>query len=109
MHFSTESQSARDALDSARETIQQAQDEGLDVSGAVGDFEQARDLYSDENFDNAAELAGEAEREAQDALDSQGGGLPITIIAGAVVLVLVVAAVAVYVYRQGQEPDTKLR
>ncbi len=109
VHFTPESQSARDALDSARETIQQAQEEGLDVSEATNNFEQAREAYQEESFELAEELAGDAETIAQDELDGQGGGLPITIIAGAAVVLLVVAAAAVYVYRQRQGPDTKLR
>lgn len=109
VHFTPESQSARDALDSARQTIQEAQAEGLDVSEAESDFGQAREAYQEENFELAQDLAGDAEAIAQDELDNQGGGLPITIIAGAAVVLLVVAAAAVYVYRQNQEPDTKLR
>ncbi len=109
IHFTSESQSARDALDSARETIQQAREEGLDVAEAESDFGQARQAYRAENFELAEQLAGDAEAIAQDELDSQGGGLPVTIVAGAAVVVLVVAAAAVYVYRQRQEPDTKLR
>jgi len=109
VHFTAESQSARDALDSARETIQRAQEEGQDVPEAVDDFGDARQAYQQENFELAESLASDAENIAQGELDSQGGGLPVTILAGAAVVLLVVAAVAVYVYRQRQEPDTKLR
>lgn len=107
VHYTDQSREARNALDAARATIREANDAGLDVSDAEDDFASARAAYQEENFDLAVELATDAEDGAQSALDSRG--IPTIVVAAAVVVVLVLAAVGVYLYRQRQEPDTKLR
>ena len=109
VHYTQESREARQALDGARETVAEARDAGADVSEAEENFARARTAYREENFGLAVDLATDAEESAQSALDARQSGLPTVLVVGAVLVVLVLAAVGVYVYRQRQEPDTKLR
>ena len=109
VHYTQESREARQALDGAREAIAEARDAGADVSEAEENFGRARTAYREENFELAVDLAADAEESAQSALDARQSGLPTVLVVGAVLVVLALAAVGVYVYRQRQEPDTKLR
>lgn len=109
VHYTQESREARQALDGARETVAEARDAGADVSEAEENFARARTAYREENFGLAVDLATDAEESAQSALDARQSGLPTVLVVGAVLVVLMLAAVGVYVYRQRQEPDTKLR
>jgi hypothetical protein len=116
VHYTDQSRAARAALDNASATIGAARDAGLDVSGAVDDFTSARSSYQNDNFENAIDLAEDATQSAQAALDAQGGaegdgddGLPVVLIAVAVLAVAALVGVAAYYARQDDGPDTKLR
>jgi len=103
-HYTNESQTARQAIDSARQAIQQA---GGDDE-AEETLRSAISSYNNGNFENARNLAGDAEEQAQQTQQSQQtmqlllyGGV------GAVFLVLVIGGV--WYYRQQQDDYDKLR
>jgi hypothetical protein len=67
-HYTAESQSARQTLDSARSTIDSA---SADTSQAEETFASAVDAYEAGNFNNAESLANRAQEEASSAEQSQ--------------------------------------
>lgn len=71
---------ADSAIDDARDEIKQADDDGDDVADADELYDEARSVYKeakaafdDEDYDEAVELAEEAEGLADEAIDELGG------------------------------------
>ncbi|WP_435359110.1 hypothetical protein [Haloarchaeobius sp. DFWS5] len=70
-HFTSESQSAREALNSAKESIDSAESSGASVSDAQSSFDSAVSAYENGNFENAQTLANRASEEAGSSADSK--------------------------------------
>lgn len=112
VHFTAASQEARNALDSAQGAIDEANDEGVDVSEAEGLFDNAVAAYRNGNFENAQDLANQAQTSAENAQSqSQNESEQMQLIllgVGAIVAILLVGG-GVYYYREQQKDQTRLR
>lgn len=95
--FTEESIEARQAIDNASAVI-----DADSSSDAREKLNQSISAYNAENFENAVSLA----QEARDAADS--GGLPVTLIGGAVVVLVVIVGAVAYVRNSGDD-DYKLQ
>jgi len=106
-HYTEDSRAARDAIESAQSAIDSADAAGADASGAEDTLGNAISAYEAENFDNAEDLAGDAQSAAEDAeaeADS-GGGPPLLLLGGAGVVVLLLLGGGLYWYTQGDDDD----
>lgn len=106
--YTEESDEARTAIGNAEQAIEDADGNGADVSEARSTLENAISAFDHGNFENAVNLAEEAESSADSAQESSQqtqmllyGGI------GLVVLLLVVGAV--FWYRSQQDDYDKLR
>lgn len=105
--YTEDSNEARDTIESAEQAIEDADESGADVSEARNTLENAISAFDHGNFENAVNLAEEAENSANSSEESSQqtqmllyGGI------GLVVLVLVVGAV--FWYRSQQDDYDKL-
>lgn len=106
------SREARQRLDAAREAIQAAEDEGLTVDDARSDFEAAKSAFRAGNFENAINLANQAEEQAssaQEQAESQSQLIQFALIGVGVLVLLAILGGGFYVYRQRQQQDTRIR
>lgn len=97
--FTAESQEARTAIDAASGAV--------DSSGGSGqdDLDRAIVAYNNGNFQNAIDLAEEAESTAEGSEQTT----QFLLIGGAVVVLIAVVGGGFYVYRQRQQDTNKLR
>jgi hypothetical protein len=108
----SESREARQRLDAAMEAIQEAEDDGLNVDDARSDFEAAKSAFQAGNFENAINLANQAEAEAtsaQEKAQSRSQLLLYGLIAVGVLALVAILGGGFYVYRQRQQQDTRIR
>ncbi|WP_240334482.1 hypothetical protein [Halorussus sp. MSC15.2] len=107
--YTEKSQEARDAIDSARETIDAAEGSGADVSGAEDTFENAVSAFDAENFGNAVDLANEAANKAESSKQSSQQTQMLLYGAAGLLALVVVVGGALW-YRSNQQDDyDKLR
>jgi hypothetical protein len=96
--FTEESIEARQVIDNASAQID------ADSSGEAREkLNQSISAYNAENFENAVALAQEARNTAE------SGGLPVTLIGGAVVALVVIVGAVAYVRNSGGGDDYKLQ
>jgi len=99
--FTEQSQQARQAIDAANESVQQ--------TGGGGDGEDDLNLavaaYNRGNFQNAIDLAENAESTAEGSQQTT----QLLLIGGSVVALVAVVGGGAYVYRQRQQDTSKLR
>jgi hypothetical protein len=100
-HYTPESQTARDALDDAREEI----DAAGDPDDAETKFTQAVDAYESAEFDLAAELAGEAKSQAQSVQQNQQRNQMLLYAGGGLVVLLAIVGGFLWYRSQTQQPD----
>lgn len=105
--FTEDSQAARTAIEDAQATIDEASSAGVDVSEAEARLSNAISAYDASNFDNAQDLAENAQNEASSAQQSSQRTSTLLIIGG-VILVLAVLAGLVYWYLSNRETYDKL-
>ncbi|AKH98417.1 flagellar basal body-associated FliL family protein [Halanaeroarchaeum sulfurireducens] len=105
--FTPESQSARTAIEDAEAAIADAEDDGVDVSSAQGDLEDAIEFYNNGNFEQATKNAEEAQSTAEDAMQSKQQTNRLMLIGGAIVVLLLVAG-GIYWYLQQRESYDRL-
>lgn len=100
-HYTTESQDAREAIDSATAAIE--------ASGGNSEAENLRgnaiSAYENGNFENALDLANQAQSAAEQAQQSQQTTQTLLYAAGAVVLLLLLGGGGFYLYSQSQQDD----
>jgi flagellar basal body-associated protein FliL len=96
--FTEESIEARQAIDNASALI-----DADSSSDAREKLNQSISAYNAENFENAISLAQEARSTAE------SGGLPVTLIGGAVVVLVVIVGAVVYVRSSSGGDDYKLQ
>jgi hypothetical protein len=70
-HFTSDSDEARNAIDDAAGAIEAAREQGANPGEAENTFDQAVNAYESENFGLAAELANEAQSQAESAQQSR--------------------------------------
>ena len=99
-HFTTESREARQAVDSAREAV-----EGSGSTEAERLLGNAVSAYDRGNFENAIDLAEQAEGEASQSQIVRTGLL----VGGAVVVVLVLAGGGYRLYKSRQQGPGRLK
>ena len=105
-HYTGDSRAARNAIENAQSAIDAANAAGADASGAEGTLGNAISAYEAENFDNAEDLAGDAQSAAEDAEDeAESGGPPLLLIGGAGVVLLLVLGGGLYWYTQQDDDD----
>jgi hypothetical protein len=105
--YTTQSQNARDALDSAQSAIESAEAQGANVQEARQRFDNAISAYEAEDFDNAVDLAGQAEDLAQSKVESSEQTQTILYAVGGLVVVLVIVG-GFFWYRSRQDTYDKL-
>ena len=107
--YTAESQETRDAIDSAQEAIDTAESSGAGVSGAEDTLGNAVSAFDAENFDNAVDLANEAEKKAQSS-EQSSQQTQMLLYGGVGLLALVVVVGGALWYRSNQQDDyDKLR
>ncbi|WP_128476506.1 DUF4398 domain-containing protein [Halorussus pelagicus] len=107
--YTTESQEARDAIDSARDAIDSADGSGADVSGAEDTLSNAVSAFDAENFGNAVDLADEAQTKAENSQQSSQQTQMLLYGAAGLLALVVVVGGALW-YRSNQQDDyDKLR
>lgn len=97
--FTSESQEARSAIDEASTAVDDAGGSGQD------DLDRAIVAYNNGNFQNAIDLA----EEAQSTAEGQEQTTQFLLIGGAVVVLIAVVGGGAYVYKQRQRNTNKLR
>ncbi|MFB6106890.1 MAG: hypothetical protein ABEJ70_07950 [Halobacteriaceae archaeon] len=105
--YSEDSQSARDALDEAAGTIDDASTAGADTSGAEQTFQNAVEAFDSGNFGLATDLAHQARDKAQGAQQSKSTTTLLLIGVGVLVAILIVAGL-VYWYLQNRQTYDRL-
>ncbi len=100
-HYTNQSREARQSIDDAGAAIEEAggNSEAEDLRG------NAISAYENGNFENAIDLANEAENKATQAQQSQQTTQTLLYAAGAVVLLLLLGGGGYYLYSQSQEDD----
>ncbi|GGM33017.1 hypothetical protein [Haloarcula argentinensis] len=100
-HYTEESQSARQAIDDAQAAIDEAggneEAEEL-VSSAISSYENG-------NFQNAQDLAGQAENQAQQAQQSAQTQQTLLLVGGGLVVLLLLVGGGYYAYTQMSEDE----
>ena len=100
-HYTNQSREARQAIDAAGTAI--------DEAGGNSEAENLRgnaiSAYENGNFENAIDLANQAENTAQQAQQSQQTTQTLLYVAGAVVLLLLLGGGGFYLYSQSREDD----
>jgi hypothetical protein len=105
--YTSQSQNAREALDSADAAITSANEQGANVQEARQRFNNAKSAYESEDFDNAVDLAGQAEELANSKVESsQQTQTILYAVGGLVVLALIVGGF--FWYRSRQDTYDKL-
>jgi hypothetical protein len=101
--YTEESQQARDAIESAEQTIADAKDSGVGVSEAEGKLDDAVSAYDGESFELAAKLADEAKGSAESA--QQSSEQTQMLLYGGVGLVALVLVVGGFLWYRSQQDD----
>jgi hypothetical protein len=110
-HYTADSQSAREAIASAEQTISSAASDGADVTEAEGALTDAKRFYGNADFDAAVTNAEEASTLADEALSQQESSQQtqqLLIYAGVGVVVLALAGGVFYWYKQNQQDTSRL-
>ncbi len=110
-HFTSESKSAREALDSAKSDIESAKSSGASVSTAQQSFESAVSAYENGNFENAETLANRASDEAGSAASAKQSAESrnqLIMYGAAGLAVVLVLGGGIYWYRQQQDDYSRL-
>ncbi len=105
--YTQDSQSARDAIDSASQTIDSASASGANTGEAEDLLGNAISAYDNGNFDNAQSLATQAENKANSAQQSTQQTNTLLMVGGGIVVVLVLVGVG-YWYLQQRDTYDKL-
>jgi len=102
-YYTSESQSARQAIDEAQTAVDSAGgDQGQEL------LNSAISSYENENFQNAEDLAGQAQSEAQSAQQSQQTTQTILYAAGGLVVLLLIGGGAYFLLSRGGDDYSKL-
>ncbi|WP_070365779.1 DUF4398 domain-containing protein [Halodesulfurarchaeum formicicum] len=105
--YTESSQAARTALDDATAAIQDAEDAGVDVTEATDRLDNARSAFNSGNFENAQDLAGDAQASAESAQQQSQRTSTLLMIGGVVVVLAILAGVG-YWYLSNRETYDKL-
>ncbi|WP_254840487.1 hypothetical protein [Natronomonas marina] len=99
-HFTQESRSARQDIDEASEVVGQSSNDGSQET-----LQRAISAYNAGNYDNANQLAEEAENEAQQSQRNR----TLLLYGGAAVVVGLLIGVGFYVYQSRKQGPSRLR
>ncbi|GGL49868.1 hypothetical protein [Halocalculus aciditolerans] len=102
--YTEQSQEARNAIEAAEQSISDAQAAGADTGEAEQLVGNAVNAYNKGNFDNAIDLANQAEQNAESAQQSNQL-LTYALIGVGVLVLLGVVVGGVWYYRQNQGPS----
>ena len=102
-HYTNESSEARQAIADAESAVN-----GTNSDEAESDLESAISAYDNGNFENARNLAGDAQSAAESAEQSEQT-TTMLLLAGGAVLVIALIGGGVYYYRSQQDDYDKLR
>jgi hypothetical protein len=105
--YTSDSQSARQAIDAAGNAIQTAKSAGADTSEAEKLRQNAISAYDNGNFENAQDLANQSQNSAQGSQQSTER-TNMMLYAGIGIVVLLVVIGAVYWYLKNRETYDKL-
>ena len=105
--YTQDSQAARDAISSAADTIDQAESAGAGTGEAEQLLTNAISAYDNGNFENAQDLASQAQNQAESAQQSTQQTNTLLMVGGGVVVLLVIAGI-VYWFLQQQDSYDKL-
>ena len=105
--YTAESQSARTAIDDANEAIDEAETAGASTDEAEALVNNAISAYENGNFENAEDLASQAETTANSAAQS-AQRTDLLLLAGGVIVVLALVAGGIYWYLQQRETYDRL-
>jgi hypothetical protein len=103
-HFTEESKEARDAIDAAQESI----DEAGGNEEAESLVDSAVSSYENGNFENAVDLANQAQNTAESAQQSQQTTRTLLLVGGALVVLLLLGGGIYYLYSQQGDDYSKL-
>lgn len=105
--YTQDSQAAREAISSAADTIDQAESAGAGTGEAEQLLNNAISAYDNGNFENAQDLASQAQNQAESAQQSTQQTNTLLMVGGGVVVLLVIAGI-VYWFLQQRESYDKL-
>ena len=105
--YTAESQSARTAIDDANEAIDAADAAGASTDEAEALVNNAISAYENGNFENAEDLASQAETNANSATQS-AERTDLLLLVGGVIVVLALVAGGIYWYLQQRETYDRL-
>lgn len=104
VHYTSESEAAREAIETAEDAIDDAAEAGADTSEAEDILENAVSAYDGANFGNAEDLATNAEEAANEAAQSTQRTNTLLLVGAAVVALAVLGGVA-YVLLQRRKAN----
>jgi len=110
-HFTADSKEAREAIDGANSTIDEAAAADADVSDAESSLANAKAFYRNADFEQAVTNAEDAQSQAESALDRQQSAQQtqqLLLFAAVGVLVLALIGGGVYWYKQNQQNTNRL-
>ncbi|MFW5938350.1 MAG: hypothetical protein ACOCSN_05340 [Halanaeroarchaeum sp.] len=105
--YTEESQSARTAIDDATEVIDDAESAGAGTDESEALVSNAISAYENGNFENAEDLATQAENQANSAAQS-ANRTDLLLMAGGVIVLLAIVAGGIYWYLQQRESYDRL-
>jgi hypothetical protein len=105
--YTADSQAARTAIDDAQAAIDDAAAAGVNVDEASSLLDNAISAYNAGNFENAQDLAGNAQEAAESAQQSSQQTSMLLLIGGAVVVIALIAGLG-YWYLSNRETYDKL-
>lgn len=104
VHYTPESEAAREAIDVAGDVIDEAADGGADTAEAEGILENAISSYENANFGNAEDLASNAEETASESAQSAQRTDTLLLVGGAVVVLAVLGGLG-YLFLQRRKAN----
>ncbi|UWG48841.1 putative membrane protein [Halanaeroarchaeum sp. HSR-CO] len=105
--YTADSQSARTAIDDAKAAIDDAESAGANPDEAESLLNNAISAYENGNFENAGDLASQAQNSANSAAQS-ANRTDLLLMAGGVVVLLALVAGGIYWYLQQRETYDRL-
>ena len=105
--YTEDSQSARTAIEDANDAIEQAESAGASTAEAEATVNNAISAYENGNFENAVDIANQAQTDAESSAQS-AQRTDLLLMAGGALVVLALVAGGIYWYLQQRESYDRL-